>query len=106
MLSTVLALTVLPLAASADVAETGELTLRAVDMDTGKPIPGVTFAIENAAAEDWAVEVGKADADGALRLKAQKRPGYCYMVGQKPEDYRVAGFDDAYINIVPGGKVS
>ena len=100
-----LVLAELPLAVSAGMAEAGELILRAVDMDTGKAIPGVTFAIENGSAEVWAVEVGKADADGVLRLKAQKRPGYYYMVWQKPKDYKVAGFDDAYINIVPGGKV-
>ena len=90
-----LVLAELPLAVSAGMAEAGELILRAVDMDTGKAIPGVTFAIENGSAEVWAVEVGKADADGVLRLKAQKRPGYYYMVWQKPKDYKVAGFDDA-----------
>jgi len=97
---------VLTAAATMCVAETGELVLRAVDIDTGKPIAGVSFAIENGHDEDWAVEVGKADATGVLQLQARKRRGYYYMVWRKPKEYKVVGFDDAYIDIVPGGTVS
>jgi hypothetical protein len=88
------------------MAETGKLILRAVDIDTGKPIAGVSFAIENGYDEDWAVEVGKADAEGVLRFEARRRPGYYYMVWKKPKHYKVVGYDDAYINVVPGDTVN
>ena len=90
-------------AAVVGAEETGELVLRAVDIDTGKPVLGVSFAVENGFAEDWAVQVGKVDASGELSIQVRKRPGYYYLVWQKPKNYRVVGFDDAYIDIVPGG---
>jgi hypothetical protein len=88
------------------MAETGRLVLRAVDVDTGKPIAGITFAVENGYAEDWAVEVGESDAEGVLRLETRKRPGYYYLIWQKPKRYKNVGYDDAYIDVVPGGTVT
>jgi hypothetical protein len=101
-----IALLWVPLTQCVCIAETGELVLRAVDIDTGKPIAGVAFAVENGYAEDWAVEVGTADAEGVLRLITRKRPGYYYMIWKKPKCYKVVGRDDAYISVVPGGKVT
>ena len=106
MRNIIFALCVLPLAAPICMADTGELILRAVDIDTGKPISGVSFAVENCSNEDWAVKVGKSDAKGVLRLEARRRPGYYYMVLPSPKGYKVVGLDDVYIDVVPGGTVT
>ena len=99
------ALFCLAIAAATTAAETGELVLRAVDIDTGEPVAGVSFAVENGYAEDWAVEVGTAGTDGMLKLDVKHRPGYYYMVWKKPKQYKVVGYDDAYIKIKPGDSV-
>ena len=51
------------------------------------------------------MEVGQVDATGVLRLQAEVRRGYYYMLWPQPREYKVVGFDDAYIDIVPGGTV-
>lgn len=86
--------------------QTGELVLRAVDIDTGKPIPEVAFAIENGDAEDWAHEVGRAGKDGTLQFQTHHRPGYYYMVLSAPKEYDVAGLDDVYVKVIPGGTIT
>ena len=75
-----LALLSVAMTVSLSRADTGELILRAVDIDTGKPVSGVAFAVENGCAADCAVEVGKADAEGVLRRQARRRPGCYYTV--------------------------
>jgi hypothetical protein len=82
--------------------QTGELVLRAVDIDTEKPIPGVTFSIGNSMAEDWAKKVGVADEHGELRLQTVNQPGYYYSVFPRLKAYDVAGLDDVYLGISPG----
>jgi hypothetical protein len=86
----------------ANPPQRGELVLRAVDIDTGKPIPGVTFSVENTMAEDWAEPVGISDEHGTLRLQTVNRPGYYYSVYPRLKGYDVAGLDDVYIPVSPG----
>jgi hypothetical protein len=83
-------------------SQTGELVLRAVDIDTAKPVPGVSFSIENSMAEDWARTVGVSDKTGTLRLRTEDQPGYYYSVYPRLKGYDVAGLDDVSITITPG----
>lgn len=87
---------------STESPKAGELVLRAVDIDTGKPIPGVSFSIGNSLAEDWATKVGNADEHGTLRLRTVNKPGYYYSVWPLPKEYDVAGLDDVKLTITPG----
>lgn len=90
---------------SITLADACKLTLRAVDVDTGKGIAGVTFATENALAEQWAQPIGadnlgapprgeqaegntpKTGADGRLTHYVGPRPGWTYFVWKKPPGY-------------------
>ena len=90
-----------------NLADACKLTLRAVDADTGKGLPGVVFVTENELAEDWASPIN-GDNLGAKRitenwtddtLKTDKsgnfvrfigpRPGYTYYVWTAPPGYEV-----------------
>jgi hypothetical protein len=90
-----------------NLADACKLTLRAVDADTGKGLPGAVFVTENELAEDWASQIN-GDNLGAKRitenwtddtLKTDKngnfvrfigpRPGYAYYVWTAPPGYEV-----------------
>jgi hypothetical protein len=83
------------------LADACRLTLRAIDADTGRPLPGVTFVTENAAGEYWATpvaghnlgakpetaETSKAGTDGALVRLVGPHEGFTYYVWSQPEGY-------------------
>lgn len=74
-------------------AEIGKVILHAVDIDSGKPIENVSFAIENSLAEMWAESVGKSDKSGTLELKSKVKKGYFYSIYPLPPGYKVVGLD-------------
>lgn len=88
------------------LADGCKLVLRAVDADTGTPVPGVGFATENALGEMWADDIsgdnlgakrGKAaagvtDKDGTFTRLLAPRPGFTYFPWTLPAGYeRVDG---------------
>lgn len=80
------------------------LVLRAVDADTGKPVPGVGFATENAPGEMWADDIfgdnlgakkdkaaaGMTDENGTFTRLIGPRPGYTYFPWKLPTGYERA----------------
>lgn len=86
-------------------SESGTVILHAIDIDSGGPIAGLTFAIENSLAEDWATAVGESGEDGQLRIESKPRPGYFYSVFPEPKDYKIVGLDAVPSSIVPGKTV-
>ncbi|MCA9042317.1 MAG: hypothetical protein KDA65_18335, partial [Planctomycetaceae bacterium] len=123
-----ISIVVLPLEAAC------ELTLRAVDAETGEGIPGVKFGREMAGAEDWLhvlvpdaigsklpvrydfdpdpdlppESAYETDADGYYRCLVESNP-WSYMVYQSPPGYRrivpINGRQETRIETPPGGKV-
>jgi hypothetical protein len=86
-----------------NLADACKLVLRAVDADTGKGIPGVSFETENALAEQWGnailgdnlgtardekVRNERTDQDGYFVRYIGPRPGYTYF-GWEPKGYEV-----------------
>ena len=69
----------------------GEVVLHAIDIDTNKPIPNVTFVKENALAEDWATSVGRSNDDGTLSFRSRPLPAYFFSV-----------FHNTFIGFRPG----
>lgn len=77
-----------------NLADACRLTLRVVDADTGKAIPGIELVTENALGEIWGQEIGqdnlgakpirerdpryRTDKDGTLVRLVGPRPGYTY----------------------------
>ncbi|MFO0808895.1 MAG: hypothetical protein U0746_09755 [Gemmataceae bacterium] len=94
-----------------NLANACKLTLRAVDVDTGKGLPGAVFVTENAVAEDWAGPIHgdnlgskrivdhrdkiddtlKTDKDGNFTRLIGPRHGYTYFVWTAPPGYVIAG---------------
>lgn len=84
-----------------------KLTLRAVDADTGKGIPGVVFVTENAPAECWGLPINgdnlgaknlienwtddslKTDKDGNFAWFMGARDGYMYYLWTVPPGYAI-----------------
>ena len=90
----IFAILALPAVTTICVAETGELVLRAVDIDTGKPITGVSFAIENGYEEDSAVKdmpgsMGKGVTFGSIPISKEK-PRRSYWI-RRNESSSAAG---------------
>ena len=88
-----------------NLADACKLTLRAVDVDTGKGIPGVCFVTESETAEDWGIPIygdnlganhhkqwdELTDADGYLVRYMGPRDGYTYFAWPNPEGYKHVG---------------
>jgi hypothetical protein len=92
-----------------NLADACKLTLRAVDADTGKGLPGAVFVTENALAEYWAEPINgdnigakqpsgsgtddtqKTDRDGNFIRLIGPRHGYTYYVWAPPPGYEIAG---------------
>ena len=90
------------------LADACKMTLRAVDADTGKGIPGVVFVTENALAEYWGHAINgdnlgakilienwtddslKTDKDGNFTRFMGARDGYTYFVWAVPPGYALA----------------
>ncbi|HLA83199.1 MAG TPA: carboxypeptidase-like regulatory domain-containing protein [Thermoguttaceae bacterium] len=51
----------------------GEIILRAIDIDTGRGLPGATFGRENSIGEERGNRIGQSDNKGYFRFKAQAR---------------------------------
>ncbi|MBP3959932.1 hypothetical protein J8F10_32210 [Gemmata sp. G18] len=88
-----------------NLADACKLTLRAVDADTGKGIPGVRFVTENDLGEQWGIailgdnlgakqdekaEKEVADKDGYFVRYVGPREGYTYF-GWQPKGYEIVG---------------
>jgi hypothetical protein len=86
------------------LADACKLVLRAVDADTGKPLPGVVFVTESETAEDWGISIngdnigaehGKADEatdkDGYFTRLLGPREGYTYFAWPPPKGYEQVG---------------
>jgi hypothetical protein len=102
-----------------NLADACKLTLKAVDADTGKGIPGVLFATENSLGEVWgisilsdtlgaksgkAVEDERSDANGAFTRLVGPRPGYTYYPWL-PKGYMMVGTHELELE-TPVGKAS
>lgn len=92
-----------------NLADACRLTLRAVDVDTGKGLPGAVFVTENALGEYWAHAINgdnlgakvllenwtddslKTDADGNFTRLIGPRHGYTYFAWTAPPGYELAG---------------
>ncbi len=85
--------------------EVGEIVLHAIDVDTNKPIPNVTFVKENLLAEQWAVSVGRSNHDGTLTFRSKPLPGYFFSILPVPEGFKVAGLDEVPAGIRVGERI-
>ncbi len=85
--------------------ETGTFVLHAIDADTGKPIRDVEFVKENAVAEDWAMLVGKSDADGTVSINTKPLPGYFFSILPVPKGYKVSSLDEVPVHVEVGRRV-
>ena len=102
------ALSTLLVAAAAgqeSVPGVGEIVLHAIDVDTNKPIPNVTFVKENLLAEDWTISVGRSNHDGTLTFRSKPLPGYFFSVLPVPEGFKVAGLDEVPARIRVGERI-
>jgi hypothetical protein len=93
-----------------NLADACKLTLRAVDADTGKGIPGVSFSMESQTGESRDVVLGDnigvdsrrqrqevTDQDGYLVRYMGPWEGYTYFAWPTPEGYEPVGEFDAAI---------
>jgi hypothetical protein len=101
-----------------NLADACKLTLRAVDVDTGKGIPGVCFVTESATAEQWGIalvsdnlgadhrqeEKGLTDENGDLVRLMGPREGYTYYALPVPEGYELAGEWEVTLPTPIGGQ--
>jgi hypothetical protein len=107
-----LAISLFLASSAARAEETCEVTLRAVDLDTGRGIAGAVFGEECTGAEYWWKEVGKTDKDGYLRLQVKAvrfrnaYDGFCYSVMPLPDGYQTAGINEVALAKPSGGHVS
>lgn len=83
------------------LADGCKLVLKAVDAETGKPVPGVGFATENALGEIWATDIdgdnlgakplrgerGRTGEDGTVTRLLAPRPGFTYFPWTLPAEY-------------------
>ncbi|MFO0880688.1 MAG: hypothetical protein U0840_25360 [Gemmataceae bacterium] len=92
-----------------NLADACRLTLRAVDVSTGKGLPGAVFVTENTRAELWALPIQgnnlgarrssgmrpdvseKTDRDGNFTRLIGPRHGYTYYVWAPPPGYEIDG---------------
>ena len=77
----------------------GTVVLRAIDIDNGKPLPGVEFCMANDAAEDWYRHVGTTNKQGLFSYKSASMPGYYFGVDRSPAGYKLVSIDDVDSNI-------
>ena len=101
-----------------NLADAIKLTLRAVDVDTGKGIPGVCFVTESATAEQWGISLvsdnlgangrqqgeERTDENGCLVRWMGPREGYTYYALPLPEGYELAGQWEVSLPTPIGGK--
>jgi hypothetical protein len=101
-----------------NLADACRLTLRAVDVDTGKGIPGVCFVTENATAELWGISLvsdnlgangrrqgeERTDENGDLVRLMGPRDGYTYYPESVPDGYELAGKWEVSLPTPIGGK--
>ena len=105
-----------------------QLTLRALDIDSGEGVAGVTFAKERPYDEHWAEGVAsntlgktkynlqhqvplkgrlfETDKTGTYRVQTAERIPWWYSVWTMPKGYTVAGIDDARLETKPGTVLS
>ncbi|MFO1063816.1 MAG: hypothetical protein U0892_08140 [Pirellulales bacterium] len=113
-----------------------ELVLRAVDIDTGKGIPGAYFYLESAVAEDWAHPIDGANigasqyrdgehafdssdyqtgadgtfkrfvSDGYLRRSGDSESGPKYGVWKAPDGYEAVGPGEVAIDFPSNSRSS
>ena len=106
-----------------NLADACKLTLRAVDADTGKGLPGAMFVTENAVGEFWAHAINgdnlgskqiidnwdriddtlKSDKDGNFTRLIGPRHGYTYFVWAAPPGYEIAGKSEEVVLESPVG---
>ena len=84
--------------------EYGRMVLRAVDIDTGRPLAGVSFGRSNTGSEAWGNAIGTSDSEGYLRFDAIVRGqppefDWYYSVWKLPKGYKVAGMEE--VKLVP-----
>jgi uncharacterized surface anchored protein len=92
-----------------NLADACNLTLRAVDADTGEALAGAVFVTENELGEDWAARINgdnlgakqvgdreeeedalRTDKDGNFTRLMGPHPGYTYYIWKAPPGYRFA----------------
>lgn len=91
-----------------ELAHACQLTLKAIDIDSGEPIPGVVFATECASAEQWAQPIRgdnlgnrhqpsnlkhpslRTDEKGEFQCLIGPRPGWVYFVWDMPDEFERA----------------
>ena len=85
----------------------GRVVLIVTDVDSGEPIPNVTFVTENVWAEIWASPVGKSDSNGRVRFESKEQKGFEYYISPVPNGYEETGDGDGRIPtaIRPGETV-
>ncbi len=79
--------------------------LHAIDADTGEPIRDVEFVKENLLGEDWAMPVGRSNADGTVRIETKPIPGYFFYILHVPQGYKVTSLDEVPANVEVGRRV-
>ncbi len=101
-----------------NLADACKMTLRAVDVDTGKGIPGVCFVTESATAEQWGIALVSDNLGANLRQQDEEltdengylvrlmgpREGYTYFALPVPEGYELAGEWEVSLPTPIGGK--
>ena len=92
--------------ASSQELATGEIVLRAIDIESGRPIRDIVFFKSNSIAEDWCVKLGKTDGGGRLVFQSRPIPGYYFSVWNVPDGYKVVGLDDVASGVVVGRTVT
>jgi len=106
-----------------NLADACKLTLRAVDVDNGKGLPGAVFVTENALGEYWADwingdnlgskqiidnrdkihDILRTDKDGNFTRLIGPRHGYTYFVWVAPPGYEIAGKSEEVVLESPVG---
>lgn len=110
-----------------NLADACQVTLRAVDVETGRGIPGVVFATENATAEQWAQPIDgdnlgaeripvsalrlkpdsmKTDKDGVFQCLLGPCPGWTYFVWNAPDEYEEVQRDEVEIDTSNGRRTA
>ena len=95
-----------PASFAQEAANTGDVVLLAVDVDTQKPIRGVEFYKFNSLAEVWYEGLGSTDENGQLSFQSKPMPGYYFSVWQTPTPYKIVSLDEVASDVVAGRKVT
>ena len=83
-----------------------DLILRAIDIDTGAPVPGGKFWTGTLFEYEWATELGRSKRSGELHVPSFPKPNPTrYYWVTATDGYRVAGLDEVIIDPVPGETV-